>query len=92
MKRPPVTSKIAPVMKVASSEHRKAMALATSDGSPYRFIGIVAVNAAIASSDDAPDIAVRTGPGETQFAVIPSGAASNANVLVKPMSPALLAA
>src|SRR5215204_1828328 len=92
MNRPPVTSNIAPVMKDASSEHRKAIALATSDGSPYRFIGIVLVKAAIASSDDAPDMAVWTGPGETQFAVMPCGAASSASVLLNPISPALLAA
>ena len=72
--RPPSTVRDAPVMKLASSEARKATAEATSSGRPMRFRMRWLVISLQRSSTDLPSLAacravpsVRIGPGQTVF-------------------------
>ena len=83
---PPHTSKVQPVVKVASSS-MKEMALAHSSGVPMRPMGTRFSVAYRLGS-----MRVSMGPGATQFTRMFSPATSLARPRVKAMIPALLVA
>src|SRR6266850_2378170 len=71
----------------ASSEQRKAISAATSDGIPGRPIGVLRP----ASISRSLDEAVLIHPGATALTVIPDPPVSNASARVSPAIPALAA-
>ena len=90
-RNPPSTGSTAPVMKEASSEARKRMALATSADSPIRPIGCIRSTAARyseppGSSGNRMTRSVRIVPGATALTLIPRSAHSTARCLVSPVA------
>src|SRR5699024_7468146 len=89
---PPSTHRTWPVMYAAPGPARKATASATSSGRPVRPAGTAPRAACLAASGMAAVISVSMKPGATALTVTPRAANSLARLLVRPISPALLAA
>src|ERR1017187_2049245 len=94
MVRPPLTLTVCPVMNAASSEAKKATALARSPGCPRRRKGMALVSDSRSFGLSPPieaNNAVSVGPGQTQLALTLKRAISRAIVLVKAITPPLAA-
>lgn len=90
---PPVTLITWPVMKLDSSESRNATTLATSLGSPIRFIGMLAQTASSFSGEARLSLVsgVTISPGDTQLMRMFLSATSRMKAFVNVMMPPFVA-
>ena len=87
---PPETFSSTPVMYAARSEQRKAIAWATSIGSPGRRSAVRRIIRSFISALPKLNASVPMIPGTMALAVMPCRAPSSASVFVRPISPAFV--
>ena len=89
---PPDTDSTCPVICRASSEARKAMALATSSGCPRRRSGVAAADSSSVVLRLRSTHSVSVVPGAMALTRMPSGPSSCASTFVNTCSPPLVVA
>ena len=90
IRRPPSITSVSPVIQLASSDTKKATALAISFGVPNLPKGVALSAISLASFEVVEAISVIILPGAMALTLTPNSASSNARVLAKHITAALM--